>query len=176
MAYSHFLHRHNFAVWCAARAVQRNFTKMHFLKDALEKCGVVEFVKKYEGEDISPEHFDKHHEKWCESVINTWEKNKVNGGSYGRAAKLLAVYIKSMIVVQNKQNALSRVAHPPIDRITLQNISKDSSIIHTKRYWKAIKWTKLNKAHYKNLINDFRQVINGQPFWIIEKHWTITND
>lgn len=177
MTYSHFIHRHKFAVWCAARAVQRKFTKTKFLRDALDKCGVVEFVKHYDGGAISHETFDKFHENWCDSILKSWEADQVANGSYGRAAKLIAVYIKSMIVLQNKQTALSNIAHPPIDRMILQNISKDKSINHPNRmYWKAINWTELNKIQYKNLIKDLRQVINDKPFWVIEKYWPITSD
>lgn len=111
MTYSHFIHRHKFAVWCAARAVQRKFAKTIFLRDALEKCG---------------------------------------------------------IVVQNDQTALSIVAHRPIDRMILQNISKDKSINNQNRmYWKAINWKELNKLQYQNLIKDFRQVINDKPFGLL---------
>jgi hypothetical protein len=177
MTYSHFIHRHKFVVWCAARAVQRKFAKTIFLRDALEKCGIVEFMEHYNGGDISPETFDKLHENWCEAILKSWEEDQVANGSYGRAAKLIAVYIKSMIVVQNDQTALSIVAHPPIDRMILQNISKDKSINHQNRmYWKAINWLELNKLQYQNLIKDFRQLINDKPFWVIEKYWTITPD
>ena len=69
MTYSHFIHRHKFAVWCAARAVQRKFAKTIFLRDALEKCGIVEFMEHYNGCDISPETFDKLHENWCEAIL-----------------------------------------------------------------------------------------------------------
>jgi len=166
MTYSYFQHRHNFAVWCAARAVQRKFTKTPILKKAIEYSGVVEFIKENEGKDITPKTFDIHHETWCESIIQTWEKGKVSGGSYGRAAKLLAVYIKSMVVVRNGTSKLSDVAHPPIDRIILKNISKDKNINHPNRTsWKSINWTELSKSKYITLINDFRQVLDGQPFW-----------
>jgi len=174
MTYSHFQHRHKFAVWCAAGAVYRNFTKTPILKEALEKSGVVEFIKENERKDITPKNFDIHHETWCESIIQTWGKGNISGGSYGRAAKLLAVYIKSMVVVHNAQSKLSKVAHPPIDRITLQNISKDKNIDHPNRTsWKKINWTELSKSKYIELINDFRQVLDGQPFWFLEKYWTI---
>ena len=177
MTYSLFEHRHKFAVWCAARAVQRKFTKTNFLKNALEKCGVVEFIEHYNGGDISPETFDELHEKWCESILKSWDEDQVENGSFGRASKLIAVYIKSMIIVQNNQTPLSAVAHPPIDRMILQNISKDKSINHPNRmYWKAINWTELNKSQYQNLINDLRQVVGDKPFWTIEKYWPITND
>lgn len=176
MTYSHFQHRHNFAVWCAARAVQRGFAaKNPVLRRALEQCGVREFIEKHESADISQDVFDKHHESWCESILHTWDKDNVNGGSYGRAAKLIAIYLKSMIVVRNELNNLSNVAHPPIDDKVLQNISKDKRIEHQNRTgWKKIKWTKLSKSEYKRLVNDFREVLDGQPFWFIEKYWILS--
>ena len=128
MKYSHFQHRHNFAVWCAARAVHRKFTKTPVLKEAIEKSGVVAFIMKNEEKTISQEEFDKLHAEWCNSIMQTWEKKNIKGRSYGRAAKLLAIYIKAMVVVKNEKCSISIVAHPPIDRMILQNISKDKSI------------------------------------------------
>jgi hypothetical protein len=106
-----------------------------------------------------------------------WEKNKVRGASYGRAAKLLAVYLKSMIIVQDNSSGLSDVAHPPIDRIILQNISKDKNINHPhKQDWKYTNWTQLDEPSYKQLIADFRQVLEGKPFWYIDKYWVLIDD
>ena len=174
MTYTHFQHRHNFAVWCAARAVQRGFTRSLVLKEALEKCGVMEFIRDNKESAISQQEFDERHDQWCSSILATWERNRIEGASYGRAAKLLAVYLKSMIVVQVSPNRLSEVAHPPIDQIILQNISKDKDIRHpNKGQWKEINWTQLDKTAYKRLVHDFRQVFYGKPFWIIEKYWTI---
>jgi len=175
--YSHFQHRHNFAVWCAARAVQRNFAKTPVLKEALEKSGVAKFIRQNEDKPISQEDFDKLHADWCDSILQTWENKNVKGSSYGRAAKLIAVYIKSMTIVRKEQSSLSEVAHPPIDRMILQNISKDKTIKHPNRpYWKAINWTEMDKAQYLNLISDFRMVFQREPFWHLEQFWTITND
>jgi hypothetical protein len=177
MTYTHFSHRHNFAVWCAARAVQRNFTITQNLKEALEKSGIAEFIKENEDKEISQKKFDEHHERWCRSIVQHWEARQIKGATYGRAAKLVAVYIKSMIVVRNGQSNLSSVAHPPIDRIILKNISKDNNINHANRTdWDNINWTQLNEDKYKKLIMDFRQVFDGKPFWVIEEYWSITND
>ena len=177
MTYSHFQHRHNFAVWCAARAVQRGFAKTPKLKKALESSGVVEFIKDIEETCVSQVEFNMLHERWCYSILRTGEKDNVEGASYGRAAKLLAVYIKSMIVIQVGVNNLSTVAHPPIDRIILQNISEDVNIIHpNKASWKKIKWTQLKKADYNNLIADFRHIFEGRPFWFIEEYWIVQDE
>ena len=177
MTYSYFQHRHNFAVWCAARAVQRGFTKTPILKKALEKSGVVEIIKNIEETCLPQQDFDKLHENWCDSILDTWEEEKIKGASYGRAAKLLAVYIKSMVVVKNVSCSFSNVAHPPIDRIILHNIANDKTINHpNKANWKQIKWTQLNKSEYKRLVLDFRQLFDGDPFWTIEKYWTVQDD
>ena len=177
MTYSHFDHKHNFAVWCAARAVQRGFAKSHILKQTLETSGVVEFIRDNRAKDLSQQEFDKHHEDWCKAIMAFWKQHKVQGASYGRAAKLLAIYLKSMIVVQDNPNPLAAVAHPPIDSIILKNISKDEAINHPRKAtWKYIKWTKLNETAYMQLINDFRQVFDGRPFWVIEEYWALEDD
>lgn len=177
MTYSHFEHRHKFAVWCAARAVQRNFAKTPILKEALENSGVVEFIKENEEKDICQNDFDKHHESWCESIMQRWERNNIKGSSYGRAAKLLAVYIKAMIVVRNGQSTLATVAHPPIDRRILKNISQDTTVIHqNKHIWNEINWTQMNQLDYKNLIHDFQDLLDSKPLWQIEKYWSVTDD
>jgi hypothetical protein len=179
MTYSHFQHKHNFAAWCAARAVQRGWAsaKNQILKETIETSGVVEFVKHSAASGLSQREFNEHHEKWCKTILEFWEKNKVKGGSYGRAAKLLAIYLKSMIVVQDNPKGLADVAHPPIDSIILKNIYKDETISHPhKADWKHIKWTQLDKAAYKQLITDFRQVFEGKPFWFIEEYWTLGDD
>lgn len=177
MTYTHFTHRHNFAVWCAARAVQRKFTKTINLKGALEKSGIAEFIKENEEKEISQKEFDEHHELWCKAIMQYWESHKIRGASYGRAAKLVAIYIKSMIVVRNGQSKLSTVAHPPIDRIVLKNICRDKTINHiNKTGWLKINWTEMNKEDYKKLITGFRQLFVGKPFWTIEKYWSITKE
>jgi hypothetical protein len=177
MTYSHYQHKHNFAVWCATRAVQRGFAKSPILKETLEISGVVEFIVNDGAKDLSWQEFDKYHEKWCKKIIEFWKKNEVSGASYGRAAKLLAIYLKSMIVVQDNRKSLANVAHPPIDRNILQNISKDETVNHShKPYWKHINWTQLDEETYKQLITDFRQVLEGKPFWYIEKYWTLLDD
>jgi hypothetical protein len=177
MTYSHFEHRHNFAAWCAARAVQRGFAKSTILKQTIEASGVREFLKNSGGKDLSQKEFDGLHESWCKAVIEFWERNKVEGRSYGRAAKLVAIYIKSMMVVQDEPNGLAEVAHPPIDSIILRNISGDKNISHPRKaYWKKIRWTLLDEEAYKQMITDFRQVCEGKPFWLIEEYWTIEDD
>jgi hypothetical protein len=177
MKYTHFQHRHNFAAWCAARAVQRGFAKTQVLKGALEESGVVDFIKTAEDEVITQDVFEKLHGQWCDAILKNWIEVGVKGATYGRAAKLLAVYIKSMIVVRNDASRLSEIAHPPIDRILLKNISRDITISHPNRaHWGEINWTQLTKPAYSRLVSDFKEVLQGRPFWTIEKYWVVEED
>lgn len=178
MTYTHFEHRHNFASWCAARALQSNrFGDTYYLADALEKTGINEFIKHHEDKPISQEEFDKMHSDWCDSLVQTWKDRNFQEMTYGFAAKLIAVYLKAMIIIKNPESELSFVVHPLITRNMLQNISKDKTIKHPNRmYWKAVNWTELDKEQYLNLIHDLRIVFKDEPFWHFEKYRKLIKD
>lgn len=57
--YEIFEHKHKFSVWAAARATQRGFTNVDNLKEALEDCGIVEFIKDPESFEIDEDEFKK---------------------------------------------------------------------------------------------------------------------
>ena len=177
--YSYFMHKHNFAVWAGARAAQRGFTTIGMLRCAIERSGVREFVKNRARRRISQEAFDTAHAKWCREIKNHLSRRGVKGATFGRAAKLIAVYLKVMVIVASEaKSALSKVTHPPIDRIMLQNLAstKDVNSPH-KREWRGINWTELGEADYYKLINQLRACLRkGEPMWHLERYWTVTND
>ncbi|MBL0267121.1 MAG: hypothetical protein IPP99_00135 [Chitinophagaceae bacterium] len=162
--YSFAEHVHRFAVWTAARAVQRNFTTTENIREAIEQTDLQNlFFRK----DInSPEQFDNFHEKTCDKLITEFRKQGMVP-SYGRAAKIVAIYIKTVIVIPEKgKSKLSKIAHPPIDRILLHNL--DSKYPELKL--KSRNWTTLNKVEYFKLIKKFREDF-GDCFWKIEVNW-----
>lgn len=121
MPYSEYKHRHNFSVWAAARAAQRGFTNVEMLRDALEQCGIDVFVNTPSTES----EFEGHHKQWCNSICDFLNEKGVQNVTYGRAAKLVNVYLKSMLVLKNLSGEPAKFIHPPIDRILLQNIAKN---------------------------------------------------
>lgn len=163
--YSFAEHVHRFAVWTAARAVQRNFTTTENIRKAIEQTGLQTLVLK---KNIStPKQFDKFHEKTCDKLISVFKKQG-SDASYGKAAKIVAIYIKTAIVIPEKgKSKLSKIAHPPIDRILLQNL--DSKYPELKL--KSRNWTTLNKVEYFKLIQKFREDF-GVCFWKIEINWS----
>ncbi len=69
--------------------------------------------------------------------------------TFGRAAKLVAVYLKAMVVVgQIVQTTLARVAHPPIDRMLLRNLARlGGPLRDAKLVFSMTNWTKLSRRN-----------------------------
>lgn len=176
--YDHFQHKHNFSVWASARAAQRAFTTVAVLKEALENCGVVEFLKNAKSLTIADSEFDNLHREWCRNIVNHLTDSGVKRVTFGRAAKLLAVYLKSMVVISDPNSGLARVAHPPIDQILLQNLARTREVRSPyKRIWKRIRWTQLSEQEYYELLGQLRSCLQeGEPMWHLERYWTVTNE
>jgi hypothetical protein len=179
MPYDHLEHRHRFAVWAAARAAQRGFTTVVNLKDALEQCGILDFLRDSNSLRTNQDEFEEWHREWCSNVVKFLSGRKVKGTSYGRAAKLIAVYLKTMVVIgPGWKSNLARVAHPPIDSVFLKNISKCVEVKSDhKKEWAGIRWTKLDKRGYYRLMSQLRDAIpNERSLWKLEKYWTVISD
>jgi hypothetical protein len=180
MMYDLFEHRHRFSVWAAARAAQRGFrASVSILREAVENCGVVRFLKASGAAPINETNFEQFHRAWCISIVSFLEEKGVPDVTYGRAAKLIAVYLKSMVVLGPTSNSdLARVVHPPIDGVLLRNVSKSREIASlNKARWGRIKWTKLNEQAYYQLLSELRESLpDSEPFWTFERFWTVTDD
>jgi hypothetical protein len=173
MTYTEYKHRHNFSVWAAARAAQRGFTNVEMLRDAIEQCGINTFVN-----NPSPEsEFEAQHRQWCNSICDYLNEKGVQNVSYGRAAKLVNVYLKGMLVLNNLSGEPAKFIHPPIDRILLQNIVKNVAIEkEEKKRLKSTNWTQLQEEDYFRLISTLKTINGNRPFWQLEEHWTVTNE
>lgn len=177
MNYDIFRHRHNFSVWAAARATQRGFTTVDKLRDALQNSGLVEFVRDNASFEIDAATFATRHAEWCNKIIEILKVSGVANVTFGRAAKLVAVYIKSMVVVgPHAQTSLARVAHPPIDWILLRNLSRLEKLPRdAKRVFRTTNWTDLDRDGYYALIRLIQDSMPGlDPFWRLEEYWTVT--
>jgi hypothetical protein len=174
--YSISQHAHNFACWVAARAVQRglhNGTTKNLTK-ALELCGIRGVVDLEKDWPTQEKEFDKLHKRWCNSLIKTGKDRGVNLG-YGIAAKMIAMYIKTRIVVGgHSTSSFATYAHPPIDSLLLVEILKeyDDLDINARARIKNYRWTQADSEKYYNLINELRklQICMG-AFWRLECFW-----
>jgi hypothetical protein len=177
--YDHFEHRHRFAVWAGARAAQRAFTTVENLRDALESTTIRAFLLEPASLEIDAQSFETCHRKWCNTIVKFLSGRGIEKATFGRAAKLIAVYLKAMVVIGvHSQSRLAAVAHPPIDRVLLQNLASSPEIESPhKSKWRATTWTTLDERSYYELISELRSVVpDGEPLWKLEQYWTVTND
>jgi hypothetical protein len=177
--YDHFQHRHNFAAWAAARAASRGLKRMRagVATSAIAACGVMEFVRSNESQPITADEFDTLHREWCDAARKALHRSGVAGCTFGRAAKLIAVYLKAMVVVGPYwYGPLARVAHPPIDRILLQAAARATGGARS-RDWQEINWTQLRPKPYYALIEELRGTLApGAPFWRLEEYWKVSEE
>lgn len=181
MTYDLFVHRHNFAVWAAARAVQRGWqgAKVHVLRDALEASGVQRCLPDAEFLNTSCNRFEELHKIWCAAIVAALNARTVENVSYGRAAKLLAVYLKSMVITGGAAySPIARCVHPPIDRRLLQSLAADSRHdAKSRAAWREINWTQLCESGYYQLAKQLRGLLPLEiPFWMLEEHWSPSDE
>jgi len=179
MPYDLFTHRHNFAVWAAARAAQRGFTNVQNLKVALEASGVQRFLPDPDFININCVRFEELHKSWCSAIVASLNASGVQNVTYGRAAKLLAIYLKAMVVTGGfGYSVIARCIHPPIDRRLLQALASDARYDERQRNnWRQTNWTQLDENGYYKLIEQLRKTLSPEiPFWMLEEYWTASDE
>lgn len=167
MNYTFDEHRYNFAVWTAARAIQRGLShaSSENIAKLFKKLKIVDAIEsqKFKNEND----YDSFHKSFCDKLIEEAKKLKINL-SYGRASKLLAIFIKTYYVLpENGVGNISKFAHPPIDNIVLEKSKKMHSIRPIP------KWTLMEKDEYFNVINELRN-LKLENFWMLEKYWDVS--
>jgi hypothetical protein len=166
MEYTFKDHLHNYAVWTAARAVQRKFTNTSNIKSAIEATRLRDFVSS-NNDEMSANQFDAFHRETAKMMIDFLDDIKVRA-SYGQAAKIIAIYLKTSIIIKDSgAGNISKIAHPPIDNILLTRLRINFPDLVDPE----IKWTQLDESRYFQLINKLRS-LNFEFFWEIEKYWS----
>lgn len=146
------------------------------LRDAVEQCGVVQFLRDRIAQPTTDAEFDRLHRDWSKSIIERLSARGLREVSYGRAAKLIAIYLKAMVILCSDAGAdFVRVIHPPIDSLLLHKMSKDHEICSPRRHrWRSVRWTQLDESAYFELVSELREVLReGEPFWMLERFWNV---
>ncbi len=162
-------HRHNYAVWTAARAATRQMPggSTANIKTAIEKSKIRDWVETVV--DCTTNEFDKRHSIWASAMITALEEIGLKDISYGRVAKIIAIYLKSSLILCDKASSkVCNVIHPPIDSILLTNIAKQNKDL---RYLKDIRWTQMTENKYWDLASKLRAQDKINFDWTIEEYW-----
>lgn len=171
-------HRHRFAVWAAARAAQRGLKGAHnvVLAEALESCGVRDVVDAGAASwPTEAAQVDSRHAQWCSRIVDGLQAGGV-AASYGRAAKLVAIYLKVTVIGAGfHETPFGRHLHPPIDDILLKALAAEPRFAaQACRRWRATRWTKLEAVEYAELVRSLRDAGLDVPgFWMVERYWLV---
>lgn len=168
-------HRHRFAVWAAGRAASvkgYRFT-VEQARKIIEATELHELAKNIVNMP-SPESFDEQHRQWRAKAIMTATTLGIPM-THGVAAKLINIYLKSIIVCAGYHDHPRGMAiHPPIDKLLLDALY-ESNVAGLRALWKTartIRWSKLNSEQYEAVIKGMRTVLgNNKGLWCIEQHW-----
>lgn len=166
-------HRHRFAVWTAGRAVARNFTSAKHVEAAIKKAGLLKAVEDNKSFKTQKS-FNTWHRGRCSLMLTYWSKHpkEVKDPSFGRAAKVIAIYLKTMIGLgELDAHALQKHIHPPIDRILLMNMREKLGY----KVKDLPNWTQLNKDDYAEVIKRISDWMKGNrkgaDLWEVEEFW-----
>lgn len=159
-------HRHRYAVWTAARAVQRSFTTTSIINEAINQTSLRAFAVEAK-EMISQKEFDELQTNWCNNLIENFSQKSISC-SYGRASKIIAIYLKTAVILPAKgEGNICDIIHPPIDFILLKALSKD---VDGLKELSQMRWTQFSKEEYEKLIKLLSS--HNLPFnWRLEEYW-----
>lgn len=156
-------HKHRYAVWTAARA-QRAFVKNEKICEAIEKTSLRNFAETIT--TINQSEFDHQHKEWCHDIIEFFGEKECK---YGRAAKIVAIYLKTAVILPAQGlSPLCNVIHPPIDSIFLHNIAEKTKLKNLAK----LRWTNLKEEAYWTLVDTLRKEFNDCN-WLLEYYWNI---
>jgi len=155
-------HLHRYAVWTVARAVQRGLTSTKNIQAAIEKTDLKQFLDS--DLEMSEVDFDIFHRVTANKLIESLKDYEL---TYGQAAKIIAIYLKTAVIIRTSgKGELSRIIHHPIDNILLTNIHEDKPSLGLKN----IKWTQLSEEEYFEVIIKIKS-LNFYYLWKTEKYW-----
>ena len=175
-------HKHLYATWCAAAAYGRGLfgggNALAF--ELIEVSGL--------GRITGPEHIGEDVDQWqigfMRNIMTEAAHQSVTDFSFGRAQKLVNIYLKTVQVCGGHHDHPSvALLHPPLDfelfkglrsflsknRATLPR-ARSAFIAAQKR---NPRWTKFDEDDYKAHIDAIKLLMVGKPLYQVEEYWEL---
>lgn len=175
-------HRFRFAAWAAARASARGVAGFNARKafEALDFAGLGELANTPQALPQCEKEFDRMHTKWCGKVIGFFQ-HETPQITYGRAAKLVNVFLKALYLnyFGGEEHASpaarpnANVIHPPVDRLVLSELARLEHAAPNESFWPDMLdkgWTNFNQSDYEKVITEMRRLSKNR-LWRIESCW-----
>lgn len=171
-------HIHRFAVWTAARAASVSRFSNTEIEQFISESKLREEVKIIRSNSsYSKEEYKTWFVAQVTNVLNfmnayTQPKGKKRKISFGIAAKVVSIYIKTVEVIPTKgESILSKFAFPPIDSILLKTI-KELKDVDVKR----TTWSEMDENTFMETLDILIGVMGNNSYWSLEYYWIIKND
>ena len=175
-------HKHHYAKWCASAAYGRGLigggNALAF--ELIETSGL--------GQITAPEHIGQNVDQWQLGFMRTIEieaaRRGGSGFSFGRAQKLVNIYLKTVLVCGgHHQHPSVALLHPPLDFELFKGLrsflSKNrTTLIKARTAFLAAQkrnpsWTKFSEADYMAHIDAIKLLMAGKPLYQVEEHWEL---
>lgn len=180
--YSIEKHKHMYAKWCAAAAYGRGLAgggnSLAFR--LIEVCGLDQVT--------GPEHIDQHVDEWQMSFMKKIEAEARRLGrndfSFGRAQKLVNIYLKTILVCGgHHQHSSVALLHPPLDAALFKGMrtflrkNRNAMAEAHSAFMAAQKhnprWTLFSEADYVAHIDVVKLLMSGKPLYQVEELWDL---
>lgn len=171
-------HKHSYAIWTAFRAWSRKLKggDLALTQRLIEFAG----LRDVQGpEDISPD-VDAWLLEKMRLIVDYANQSQIQGINYGRAQKLVNIYLKTKLVCGGHE-AHPKVSqlHPPLDRELFEGLRRvfrkqktsDAAVAFAAAQKACSAWTKFELQDYLAHIKAIKFFMAGQPLWMIEEHW-----
>lgn len=162
-------HMHRYACWAAARAAQRKWKggNARTVKDVIEHVGLRASLQTLFDQEPDYLAYQLWHSEIAQEMTRLF--NLLGRKTeYGRSAKIIAIYVKTIYVARDPLCALSSVAYPPVDRELLTAVKKSKE---TPKYEHGLSWTGFTEKDHDNAIAYLRRLVENRPFWEVERYW-----
>lgn len=164
-------HTVRFATWCAARAAQRGWAGAtnETIVAGLRRSRVVAEFESARGDRAA---LDEFQQAWVEDLQQVLEPEVAT--PFGRAAKLVAIFLKATVVCGRLGTAsLREHAWPPVDRILVKEAAK---VLGKSEPGAAARlrhhvWTRATVEEHMAVLEALRLLTAGKPFWAAERYW-----
>ncbi|AWB34721.1 hypothetical protein [Orrella marina] len=180
--YSIEKHKHVYAQWCAAAAYGRGLVgggnSLAF--DLIEVSGL--------GQVTGPEHIGQNVDEWQMSFMKKIEAEAARLGvrsfSFGRAQKLVNIYLKTILVCGgHHDHPKVPLLHPPLDLELFKGLrtflSKNRDAMSEARsaflcaQRRNPRWTTFSEADYVAHIDAIKLLMASKPLYQVEEHWKL---
>lgn len=165
-------HIHRFACWTAARAASIGRFSNKEICQFIAEIGLRNQLELLRKQQITSEDYEEWFIRQVDNLLERMnfyfsgkEKDFFRNISFGIAAKVISIYVKTAEVIPTKGlSSISKVAFPPVDSYLLKGLKI-----------KGKAWSGLDKNGFMNLINDLKILNDGNDFWKLEASWNLNS-